>query len=153
MSSKKCLTIAGVLAVTGIAAGNWGCGSNASPPPSSVSVSVSQTTATINAGTTKQFTAIVENDPANKGLSWSMSCNAETCGTVSPTSTNSGAATSYTAPASAAESLRVSLTATSLSDPTKTGTVTITVLSSIAASRNSAPVKAGSTRSFAARLS
>lgn len=147
--SKKRLTIAGMLVASGIATGNWGCGSHASTSPSSVSVSVSQTTATVNAGTVTRFTAIVENDPANKGLSWSVSCSAATCGTISPASTASGTATTYTPPTSLSASLRVSLTATSLSDPTKTGTVTITVLPTITASPNSSTV----TRSLAARLS
>lgn len=134
MLSKKRLTIDAMLAAAGIAAANWGCGSGALPPPSSVSVSVSQTTATVSTGATAQFTATVENDPSNKGVGWSVSCSAASCGTVSPTSTASGAATTYKPPASPATNLRVNLTATSASDPTKTGTVTITVLPAIAAS-------------------
>src|ERR1700674_1094663 len=98
MKTKDRVSLLGMLLCLSSALGYIGCGGASTPPPS-ISVSVSQTTATINTGTTDQFTATVENDPANKGVGWSVFCSAASCGTVSPTSTASGAATTYTPPA------------------------------------------------------
>jgi hypothetical protein len=66
-------------------------GGSSSPPPPSISVSVSQTSATVQAGATADFAANVSNDPSNSGVEWSVSCPTAPCGTVSPASTSSGA--------------------------------------------------------------
>ena len=103
-----------------------GCGSGTSapppPPPPPVSVSVSPTSASIQVNATQQFTAILQNDPSNKGVTWALmqegaSCSAE-CGTLSATSSASGTPITYTAPATVQTNPSVSLTATSATDRT-----------------------------------
>ena len=93
-----------------------------------VVVSVSPTTASVQAGPgTQQFTATVTNDTQNGGVTWSLSCTG-TCGTLSATSSASGLAITYTAPSSVPAST-VTLTATSVTDGTQSASATITVTS------------------------
>src|SRR5438552_2860611 len=114
-----------------------GCGSGTSapppPPPPPVSVSVSPTSASIQVNATQQFTATLQNDPSNKGVTWALmqegaSCSAE-CGTLSATSSASGTPITYTAPAAVPTNPSVSLTATSATDRTKSASATVTVTS------------------------
>src|SRR6266446_5700168 len=67
-----------------------------------ISVAVSPTSANVQAGaSTQQFTAAVTNDAQNNGVTWSLSgagCSGATCGTLSATSSASGAAITYAAP-------------------------------------------------------
>jgi hypothetical protein len=96
-------------------------------PP--VAVSVSPTTAQVNAGLKKQFTATVTGT-TNTAVTWSVAgsgCTGATCGTVS----SSGL---YTAPSAVPSSAQVSVTATSVADPTKSATASITILSPVAVS-------------------
>lgn len=120
-----------ILLVAVATLGNFGCGGGQvtpPPPPPSISVSVSLNPASVEASQTAQATATVSNDSANRGVTWTLSCSAPPCGSVSPGSTSSGAATTYTAPASPpAANLVVTLTATSVSDTTKTASATATV--------------------------
>jgi hypothetical protein len=133
---------------------NFGCGSSSSsaapPPPPAISVTVSPTSATVPAGGTQLFTPTAANDSANKGVNWTVSCSAASCGVVSPTSTLSGAATTYTAPSAApANNLTVTLTATSVADPTKSMQATITVPSiSVSVSPSSANVGVNAQHQF-----
>ena len=93
-----------------------------------ITVDVQPASATVEATTTAQFTATVSNDPTNKGVTWTVSCSTTACGSVSPTSTVSGAATTYAAPTTVpSQDLSVTLTATSIADSTKSGTTTVTV--------------------------
>src|SRR5262249_53171312 len=102
-----------------------------------ISLSVSPASATVNAGFSQQLTATVSGDPANGGVTWSVSCGGANCGGVSPTSTPSGVATTYTAPATAPSSnLVVTVTATSVTDGSKNKSASITVP---AASQNDPP--------------
>jgi hypothetical protein len=98
-------------------------------PPPPISVSVSPIAASVGTGSGVQtFTATVQNDFRNGGVTWSLSgagCSGNTCGTlsnISPTTVTYGGPTSIPNPAT------VTLTATSVSDTTKTGTATITVV-------------------------
>src|SRR5262249_60229101 len=61
-------------------------------------VSVTPNSATVSAGGTAPFTATVTNDASHGGVAWTVTCDIPPCGSVSPTSTASGAATTYTAP-------------------------------------------------------
>src|SRR4029077_14803675 len=45
-----------------------------------ITVTVAPTTATLQAGATAQFTATVTGDPANAGVTWTVSCNVVDCG-------------------------------------------------------------------------
>jgi dienelactone hydrolase len=94
----------------------------------SVSVSVTPATATVQAGTSAQFVATVSNDPANKGVTWTVSCATTPCGTVSPTTSASGTSVTYTAPAGLpAGDLAVQLTATSVANNAELISAQITV--------------------------
>jgi hypothetical protein len=77
---------------------------------------------------TAGLTAVVTNDSQNKGVTWSVTCGSSgACGSFNPTSTASGSATTYTAPAAIPTSNTVTVTATSVSDTTKTASATITI--------------------------
>lgn len=96
-----------------------------------ISISVTPASALIPVNATQEFTGTVSFDPAGKGVTWapvqaSTSC-APICGTLSPTMTDSGAVTTYTAPAAVPTVAGVDLTATSISDVSKSGIVAITL--------------------------
>ena len=104
---------------------------------SRISVSVSPATASVRAGGgTQQFTATVHNDWHHRGVRWTLSgagCSASTCGTLSATTSASGALITYTAPPNVPNPATVSLTATSVSNTAKRASATITVTGSSAA--------------------
>jgi hypothetical protein len=95
---------------------------------SAISVSVSPTTASVaTGGATTTFTATLQNDLQNKGVTWTLSgtaCTGAACGTVTPSSSASGAAVTYTSPANAGT---VTLTATSVSNNSVSAAATITL--------------------------
>jgi hypothetical protein len=98
---------------------------------SAISVTLSATTASIAAGASQSFTATVANDPANKGVSWTLSgCTGAACGTLSAAISASGAPITYTAPATVPNPATVSLKATSVADGTKSATAAITITAS-----------------------
>lgn len=132
----------------------FGCSSSNAPPPA-IAVSVSPATAMVQASGTQQFTPTVANDPADMGVSWTVSCSAAPCGQVSPTSTLSSVATTYTAPSTPPlNNLTVTLTAKSVSDPTKSTVATITVPGiSVSISPATATVQNGGTLQFTATVS
>src|SRR6202040_2917124 len=90
-----------------------------SPPSQTVQVSQSQA-----------FTATVQNDSQNKGVTWTLtgtSCAGVACGTLSSTLSASGAPITYTAPANAPNPATVTLTATSVADSTVSASAVITI--------------------------
>ena len=95
-----------------------------------ITVSVSPTMASVaTGGATASFTATLQNDSQNKGVTWTLSgtaCTGAACGTVTPTSSASGAAVTYMSPANAGT---VTLTATSVSNNAVSATATITLTS------------------------
>jgi hypothetical protein len=94
-----------------------------------VSVTLSPATASVQTALTQAFTASVANDSANKGVTWALSgagCGA-TCGMLSATSSASGVAITYTAPASVPNPASVTLTATSVANGTKAAAAVITI--------------------------
>lgn len=95
-----------------------------------VSVTLSSTTASVIVARTQAFTASVQGDPANKGVTWALSgtgCSGTACGTLSAAASASGTPIAYTAPASTPTPATVTLTAKSVADPTKSATATITI--------------------------
>ncbi|MDE3136723.1 MAG: hypothetical protein KGL59_09120, partial [Acidobacteriota bacterium] len=123
-----------VLAVATSVADNTASASatlNLYPP---VAVSVSPTTATVPINTRATFTATVTNDPTNAGVTWTLTQSGQSCspacGGVSPTSTASGAATTYFAPSTVPSSVTVTLTATSAVAIKSAASATITVSTS-----------------------
>jgi hypothetical protein len=99
--------------------------SSTPPPPPAISVTVSGAPATLTVNGTADLTATVANDSANGGVTWSCAPSGS-CGTFSAATTASGAPTTYTAPSSVPSSA-VTVTAASVTDPTKTGTASITI--------------------------
>jgi dienelactone hydrolase len=97
-----------------------------------IGVAVIPTSALLPLNTQQSFTATVTNDSANKGVAWAPSLTgaacAPACGTVSPTSTASGAPTTYAAPAVLPAIPALALTASSIEQPMSfaTGQVTLT---------------------------
>ncbi len=98
-------------------------------PPASVTVSA--TTATVALNTSVMFTATVQNDSANRGVTWSLAQGGTACspgcGSVTPTNTPSDAPVTYTAPATVPTNPTVTLTATSVADPSKSALATLTI--------------------------
>ena len=95
--------------------------------PESVVVSVTPSSTSVPVSQTAQFNASVQNDPQNKGVTWtltqsSISCN-PACGMVS----TAGTSATYHAPANVPQGSTIVLTATSLADNTKSGSAQITV--------------------------
>jgi hypothetical protein len=98
--------------------------------PPVIAVNLSATSASLPIGGTQNFTATVQNDSQNKGVTWTLSgagCSAATCGGLSATSSASGAAIVYTAPSSVPTPPTITLTATSVADGPKSAAATITV--------------------------
>jgi hypothetical protein len=94
--------------------------------PGQVSVYVTPATAGLVVNGSVPLTATVFNDPAQAGVTWTLSCTNTTgaCGTVAATSSASGVAVSYRAPSSATT---VTVTAASITDPTRSAVATVTV--------------------------
>jgi beta-glucosidase len=93
-----------------------------------ISVSMSPANTTVAPGATQQFSAAVTNDGANRGVTWSLSqygaaCS-PACGTISPTNTASGVASTYTAPTTSPVMPAPQITATSVEDMTKSASAT-----------------------------
>lgn len=84
--------------------------------------------ASLSAGASTQFRAVVNEDAANAGVNWTVSCGSSDCGSFNPTKTLSGVATTYTAPAAAPTGGTVQVTATSVTDPTKAASATISIM-------------------------
>jgi hypothetical protein len=78
--------------------------------------------------TSTQFKAVLNNDATGAGVKWSVLCASSACGSFTPTQTASGVLTTYTTPATIPSGGTVQITATSIVDPTKSATATITIL-------------------------
>jgi dienelactone hydrolase len=141
--------LSGVLAACG---GDSGSGSV--PPP--ITISVAANPDIVQPGSTAQVTATVSNDPSNSGVTWSVSCPTAPCGALSPTTTASGVATTYTAPATPpAAGLLVIVTATSVSNSAIGATANITVTGGVGFSEldiGNTTVLAGTTTQMAAKV-
>ncbi|MGD0164047.1 MAG: hypothetical protein ABSB39_16375 [Candidatus Sulfotelmatobacter sp.] len=104
-----------------------GCGSSggggSSPAPFAISVSISPPAIGLNGGGSQGFTGIVTNDSSNSGVNWSIGTGVGALGSV----TTTGA--TYLAPmvVSGTTPVTVTLTATSIKDPTKSASATITL--------------------------
>jgi hypothetical protein len=84
--------------------------------------------ATLQAGSTFQFSASIENDvTANPQVGWSVTCQGSDCGSFSPSATADGQVTTYTAPATVPSGGTVAITATSETDPSKSASATIAI--------------------------
>jgi hypothetical protein len=111
--------------------------------PAVISVALNPTPPTsLVVGGTQALTAVVTNDSANAGVTWTVTCGSSgACGSFSPTSSLSGVATTYTAPGTIPSKSTVTVTATSVTDTTKSvsATITITALPVISVAFSPAP--------------
>jgi len=99
-------------------------------PVAQVTVAVSPASQTVPVNHSQDFTATVQNDPQKKGVTWTLSgpsCAGATCGTLSNTSSASGAPVAYTAPANTPNPAKVMLTVASVADSKSSASATITV--------------------------
>jgi hypothetical protein len=116
---------------------------------SDITVSVSPATISLVTGTHQLFTAVVTGTTIT-GVTWSVSgsgCSGAACGTVTTTGI-------YTAPATVPAPPQVTVTATSVADPTKFGTASVTILPPVVVtiSPTSAHVEAGEQQQFTATV-
>jgi len=125
--------------------------SSPTPPPGQVVVNVSPNSATVAEGTTQQFAATVTG-ASNTSVTWSLAgagCSGAACGTIS----NGGL---YTPPASMPSPANLILTVTSVADPTKTASATVTLVTAAAVllsiNPTNATVPTSGTDSFTATL-
>lgn len=87
----------------------------AAAPPASLQVSASFA-----------LRALITNDvTANPQVQWTVACGAAACGSFSPATTGSDVATTYSAPAAIPPGNSVTVTATSVTDPTKSASAAI----------------------------
>jgi hypothetical protein len=106
-----------------------GCGASIqTDPPPAVSVSLSPTIVTVQLLQTQLFTATIQYDTQNKGVTWRLTqsgndCTPD-CGSVSSTTANQ---LTYSAPAIVPNPVAVTLTATSVTDGTKSGSAIISI--------------------------
>ena len=84
---------------------------------------------TLPAGGTMSFTGTLSNDYTVGGgsITWSLVCQSSGCGSLSATKTTSGTAVTYTAPATVPTGNTVTVTATSVTDPTVSTSVIVTI--------------------------
>src|SRR5712692_8401653 len=88
-------------------------------------VAVSPASSTLQVGQSQLFTASLQNDTQNKGVSWSIvssGCIAPSCGTLSNAT---AASVTYTAPTAVPSPATISLQATSVADVTKSASAAI----------------------------
>ena len=95
------------------------------PPP--ISVAISPANASLTTSQSSGFTATVQNDLRGQGVRWSISgsgCSGSACGVLSNATQTS---VTYTAPTSAPNPSFVTLSATSVSDVTKSASTNLTI--------------------------
>jgi uncharacterized protein YjdB len=99
-------------------------------PPPAIAVNISPTTASVQVGQSLQFTATVQNDPTNKGVSWQIvnpantTCTPALCGTID----QSG---KYTAPAAVSINpafATIPVEAVSIADPSKSSAFSLVTI-------------------------
>jgi len=125
------------------------------PLPISVTVTPPSTSAQVS--TTANFSATLQNDSQNKGVTWSLSgtgCSGSACGTLTNVTTTS---VTYNAPATVPNPAAVTLKATSIADTTKSGSSTVTVTAaplpiSVTLNPPSASIQVSTTANFSATL-
>ncbi len=113
-----------------------GCGGGSSsvsnappPPPSKLSIAFKPTPPeSIFVNAMMSLTAVVQNDPGNSGVDWSLTCTSGNCGSLSALHTDSGKPTTYTPPTNLPQnSQTVNIVAFATSDHSKNVLAEITV--------------------------
>jgi hypothetical protein len=119
----------------------------ASSPPISVTLS-SSSSQSLQQGNNISISATVANDISNKGVTWSLSgstCSGAACGSLTSQSTTS---VTYNAPTSIPSDIAVTLTATSVANPSKFASTVITVPASVVAIENKVTKLAAGTANY-----
>jgi hypothetical protein len=125
----------GTLAAVATSVTNAGAKATARISILGISISVAPPSASIAVNATQPLTATVTNDGANggagAGVTWTLkqkgvACSPG-CGTISPTSSASGVAVTFTAPPTVPAYPLLTITATSVTDTTKSASVAITI--------------------------
>lgn len=93
---------------------------------------------TLAAGASLSLKAVVDNDPADAGVNWTAVCGSSDCGSFHPAQTGSGVVATYTAPAAVPQGGTVQVVATSVTDPTKSASATISITQSEASAGRAA---------------
>ena len=155
MTSRNRILVLQIGVCVALSISNLGCATSRSALP--IVVAVSPTSATVQASGTQTFMAAVSNDSANMGVAWTVSCSTPPCGTVSPTSTASGAATTYTAPPNSPQnSVTVSIIATSVASSSANSRASVTLPAAgpiqINVSSDASSVEPGGTAHFSANI-
>lgn len=104
-------------------------GSSGGTPPTPASVSISPMTGSVLINGTFPIVATVANDPNKLGVTWTISgptCTGASCGTVSPTTSASGATVTYTAPPTSPGSIFITATAVANQSSAQTNITVIT---------------------------
>jgi hypothetical protein len=128
MKSRKRLRLPQILSSAFLAIGTFGCGGSSTqtfPPPSQISVSLLPAVATVQLNSTVKLAATVSGDASNSGITWTISCSAGQCGSITPLTTLSGAAATYTAPATVPANMNITVIATSVADKSKASSATV----------------------------
>jgi IPT/TIG domain len=125
-------------------------------PQVAISLAVSPASTAVQVGHSQLFTASLQNDTQNKGVSWSLTgsgCSGPACGTLSNASATS---VTYTAPLSLPSPAAVTLQAMSVADTTKSASSTISVVGAPAISASVSPssssVQVASSTNFTASI-
>lgn len=141
---------------TGSGGGSSGSGSGSGGSPAPIGVSVSPSTASVQVSHPAAFSASLQNDTQNQGVTWSLSgsgCSGTTCGTLTNVTTTS---VTYAAPSAVPSPAVVALTATSVADSTKSASAAITVTAppaiSVSVTPSSSSVQVSESGSFSASL-
>jgi len=102
-------------------------------PPIQIVVSFAAwTPASVEVNATVSLQAIVTNDTsANPEVDWSITCGGSDCGSISPTTTANNFETAYTAPSAIPPGNTVTVTATSVTDPTRSASTNITITAAV----------------------
>jgi len=125
MKSFKTILITASAALSlALAACGGGGGSNPTQP---ITVALAGAPSSLTVSGTTSISATVGNDPSNAGVTWSVTCGSQACGSFNPTSTQSGSPTTFQAPAAVPTGNTVTVVATSVTDTTKTASATITI--------------------------
>ena len=99
-------------------------------PPLSIAVSFAASMpASVQVNATVSLGATVTNDTsANPQVKWTVSCGGSECGSFNPTTTANNFETGYTAPSAIPPGNTVNVTATSVTDPTKSASANIAII-------------------------
>jgi hypothetical protein len=126
---KRLVVLALELSGLSLVAACGGSGSQVPPPPT-VAVSMQPASlAAIDGGQTTPVTATVSGDTGGKGVSWTVTCpvGVTSCGSMAQATSASGTRDNFQADPGASTAVSVTITATSVLDPTKSKSVPVTV--------------------------